>query len=90
MRLKKNISTDKLNFEYFINVNKDGLFSAYLPKEIVEKLEQYGIQVAYGRGHRKGFFEAQSLADIENRILKTIQKFSEKKWKMLEKKGRFR
>lgn len=79
MRIKKKINTDKLAFEYFVNVNKDGLFSAYLPEEIIIKLEKYGIGIAYGRGRRKGFFEAKSLVEIEEAILKTIQKFSEKK-----------
>ena len=79
MRIKKKIYTDKLTFEYFVNVNKDGLFTAYLPEEVISRLEKYGINVLRGRGGRKGFFEARSLGEIEESISSQIQKFSEKK-----------
>ena len=79
MRLKKKIYTDKLEFEYFVNISKEGLFTAYLPEEIITKLESSGIKIGHGRGGRKGYFEAQSLKEIEENISKIIQKFSEKK-----------
>lgn len=79
MRLKRKIYTDQIEFDYFINVTTQGLFTAYLPEEVITKLENCGIKVNYGRGSKKGYFEAQSLKEIEDKIESIIQKFSEKK-----------
>jgi hypothetical protein len=81
MRLKRKLYQDKLEFEYFINVTSEGLFTAYLPEDVVEKLESSGIDVGYGRGRRKGYFEAHALKDIEEQIKKATEKYSEKKLK---------
>jgi len=79
MRLKKKIYTDQIEFEYFINVTSEGLFTTYLPEEVLIKLEKYGIEANYGRGRRKGYFEAQSLKEIEEKVKNIANKFSESK-----------
>ncbi len=79
MRLKRNYGDGRLKFEYYINVTKQGIFTAYLPEEIIEKLEAAGIQMNYGIGSKKGYFEANSLVEIEKNITEKIKKFSERK-----------
>ncbi len=79
MRLKKKVFTDKIEFEYFINVTSEGLFTTYLPEEVIIKLEKYGIETNYGRGKHKGYFEAQSLKEIQEKVKNIANKFSESK-----------
>ena len=79
MRLKKEVSTEKLKFTYFVNVTSDGLFTAYIPEDIIAKLEAAGISINYGRDKKKGYFAAPSLAEIQKSILAVAEKFSEKK-----------
>ncbi len=81
MRLKKKIITDKIEFEYFVNVTTEGIFTTYLPPEIMEKLEKYGIHAGYGRGHKKGYFSTTSLQEIEERVEQIVEKFNQKKLK---------
>jgi len=76
MRIKKKICTPKLNVEYVVNVSPDGTFTAYLPEDTIEKLESYGIEVNIGRGNRKGYFQANSLSQIEDDVSKLIHKLS--------------
>ena len=79
MRIKKTIKTNKLDFDYFININKDGLFTTYLPNNIVEKLESYGISVNRGRGNKNGYFQTNSMQELVKSVTEIILKFSEKK-----------
>lgn len=78
MRLKRKIQHKKLAFEYFINVNSEGLFTAYLPEEVIKKLESSGIKIGRGRAGRKGYFEADTLTGIEERVIKATERYSEK------------
>ena len=78
MRLKRKLWHDKLNFEYFINVTSEGIFTAYLPEDVVKKLELSGIEVGRGRGGKKGYFEAASLSKIEDDVEKATEKYSKK------------
>ena len=79
MRIKKTIKTNKLDFDYFVNINKDGLFTTYLPNNIVEKLESYGISVNRGRGNKSGYFQTNSMQELVKSVTEIMLKFSEKK-----------
>jgi len=79
MRIKKKVYSKKLSFDYFINVTNEGLFTAYLPEEIIVRLESCGIEVNRGHGGKKGYFESHSIKDIEIAISTIAEKFSEKK-----------
>lgn len=78
MRVKKKIS-GRLTFEYFINVSNDGLFTTYLPKEVLEKLEAYGVYTNQGLGHRYGYFNDTTMAGLEEKVAALIKKFNERK-----------
>ena len=79
MRLNKKVKTDKLEFDYSVNITKQGIFTAYLPEDIINKLESSGIKLNYGRGYKKGYFEGSSLKEVEEAISNIIEKYNEKK-----------
>ena len=61
MIIKKRMLTEKLDFNYNVNVNKDGGFTTYIPEDVIEKLEKSGIKLGAGRGYKKGYFASNSL-----------------------------
>ena len=79
MRINKSFRDEKLPFKYVVNVTTEGIFSTYLPADVVEKLESCGIFVPRGRGGKKGHFESDSLVSLREKIKAVVEKFSERK-----------
>jgi hypothetical protein len=79
MRLKKQVKSKKISFEYFVNVNNEGMFTTYLSEDIIQKFESCGIKINYGRGNRKGFYESTTLQGIEKLIQEKVDKINSKK-----------
>ena len=71
--------TENLSFKYSVLVNKEGIFATTLPKEVVDKLHSAGIETDHNRLRNRGFFSAQSLKDLKNKVNEIANKFSEKK-----------
>ena len=59
-------SSDRVMFDLKVNVNQDGLFTAYLPPEIVQRFEESGIalKVNPARRSRNGFFSSNTMQGI--------------------------
>jgi hypothetical protein len=76
---KQRYKSENLSFEYDVYVDKQGNFTATLPKDVVEKLEGININLQWGRRGRKGWFSEKSLHELEKAIKETADKFSKKK-----------
>jgi len=76
--------TEKITFKYSINVDKEGLFSTTLPKEIVEKLESAQIRLNTNRLNNKGYFCDVTLEGLRKKIKEVVEQYSKRE--MVEEK----
>lgn len=66
-------SDDVLMFDLKININQEGLFTAYLPEDIVKLFDDAGVDLDWNpaRRTRSGFFSSQTmqglLSDVQER-----------------------
>lgn len=59
---------ERLRFTTPVSVNMDGMFTTTLPKDAVSALEEYGIDLERNRLGNAGFFQAETLAELENKL----------------------
>lgn len=58
-----------LDFKIDINVTKDGMFSATLPKEVVEEFKKSQIDLATNRARNEGYFSDWSMEQLKQQII---------------------
>lgn len=58
----------ELVFNLKININKDGLFTAYYPDNAIDFLKKRFINIQYGRGEKIGYIAARSLGDFKSQV----------------------
>lgn len=58
----------KIDFQTPVNVTKDGIFTTTLPKEAVEKISEYGLELNRNRLGNPGYFEAKTLSELKINI----------------------
>lgn len=56
-----------------VSVTQEGLFTTTLPADALEKLNPYGVPVRKNRLGNPGYFEADTLAALENEIHKFVK-----------------
>ena len=54
----------EIRFSLKVNVNKEGLFTAYYPEEVQKFLTDRFILLNYGRASKSGYLESKSLQEI--------------------------
>ena len=58
----------RIDFETAVNVTKEGIFTTTLPKDAVEKISEYGLELSRNRLGNPGYFEAKTLEELKKNI----------------------
>ena len=68
---------DELKFEYKVNINQDGIFTAYLPENIVSLFEENGIVLHQNpaRRSRVGFFQSETMGGLKTEIGSVLDEY---------------
>lgn len=75
-------NNENLSFKYDVSIDQLGNFTTMMPEDVVKKLESIGVKLNTGSGrrrHKKGFFSATSLQELEKKVKETADKYSRKK-----------
>lgn len=71
------IKKDDLEFAYKVNINNEGVFTTYLPEDIVTLFENAGIELKTNpsRRGRRGFFSAEKMKDVTGQVSEVIGEY---------------
>jgi hypothetical protein len=71
------IKKEELEFSYKINIDKEGIFTAYLPEEITKLFDAAGMVLKKNpaRQSRIGFYSAAKMCDLKNEITEVVEEY---------------
>lgn len=64
---------EEIKFTYEVNVSKDGRFYTTLSKEVVSKIEAYGVTMDMNRIGNRGYFTSDTMEGLERKIREAVE-----------------